>query len=133
MRGRSSLSRAMWRAADHCLDQAILRDLAHRRVQHARAVAQHRDAVADIVNLFQMVRDVENADPALFEPANTLEEALDGGLFQRSSWLVEDQEARADRKGAGNLHDLALFHGKVAGAPVDPVVDAASKIVGGGR
>src|SRR5256885_2115161 len=81
---------------DHSLDQALLLDLADRRAQHALAVAQHGDPVAHLIDLLQVMGDVEDSDPAPFEPADTFKQAFDGGLLQRCRGLVEDQEARAD-------------------------------------
>ena len=91
-----NLCRPLWGDPDHSLDQAVLLDLADRRTQHALAVAQHGDPVAHIIDLLQVMGDVENTDPAPFEPADTFKQAFDGGLLQRCCGLVEDQEARAD-------------------------------------
>ena len=100
--------------ANHCFDQAILRELADGRADHARAVAQHRHAVTDVIDFFEVMGDVEDTHPARFEASNPLKQALDGRLLQRCGGFVENQKARAARKCAGNLDNLALLHGQVS-------------------
>ncbi len=112
MRRSIALHQVLRCGSDHRLDQALLPDLADRRTQHALAVAQHGQAITDLIDLFQVMGDVEDADPAAFEPADPFKQALDGGLLQRGGRLVQDQEARADREGARDLDHLALLDGE---------------------
>src|SRR5579884_964296 len=96
--GSSDLCHLLWDSSNHCLYQPILFDLAHRRVQHALAVAQHSDPVAYLIDLLKVMGDVEDTNPALFEAADSLKEAFDSSLLQRGRWFIENQErAPTDR------------------------------------
>ena len=59
-----------------------MRDLADGSVEDALPVAQNGNLVADVVDLFQVMGDVEDANSAPLEAANSLKQALNGGLLQ---------------------------------------------------
>ena len=109
---------------NHSLDQTILFDLANRRTQHALAIAQHGDTVAYLVDFLQMMGDVEDTNSTHFESANPVKQALNCCFLQRCRRLIKNQEACADRKGAGDLDYLALLNGEVSCKAIDVQIEA---------
>ena len=59
-------------------------------------------------HLAQAVRDVEDADAELLEPADELEQNLDLVIGQRRGRLVEHEDARVQRAGLDDLDHLLL-------------------------
>src|SRR5205807_268093 len=55
-------------AADHQFDDALRRELVDAAAAHAEAVAQHRETVGDLTNLFEKMGDVDDGDAALPQP-----------------------------------------------------------------
>src|SRR5579859_4351603 len=92
-----------------------------------RAVAQHSNLVAHLIDFLQVMRDVEDTNPTRLESTNTFKQALNGRLLQRCCGFVENQEARANRKGARNLDHLALFDRKVTGEAIHVQIEAPVK------
>ena len=70
---------------------------AHRR--DVPAVAQHRHAIGEREDLFEPVRHVDDAEPALAQPPQHREERSTSGAGQGRRRLVEDQHARVDSRG----------------------------------
>ena len=99
-------------------------ELRHRCGDDPLPVAEHGRAIADLVDLLEMVRDVEDRDAALLHPAHALEQPLDALRLERRGRLVEDQEARADRERAGDLDDLLLLDRELRRGLVDVEVEA---------
>ena len=84
---------------------------------HLSAVLEHDHAVAFGEHLAHMVRDEQDAEPALLEVAQEGEEEARLGQRQRRRRLVEDQHARAARQRLEDVEDLQL-------AEVEPVAFA---------
>ena len=59
------------------------------------------------------MRDVDQRGAAVAQPAHECEQALDVLLGERGRGLVEDQDARLDRHGLGDLDDLPLRGGQM--------------------
>ena len=89
---------------------------AHRPRAHARAVAQDGDAVGDLKQLFQPVRDVDDADALRPQLADHPEQMLHLAVAERRGRLVHDQDAGLGPERPGDLDKLLLRHGQ-AGAP----------------
>ena len=111
-------------AADHRGDQAIVIELRHGSGHDPVPVAEHGHAVADLVDLLQVVRDVEDRDAARLDPADAVEQPLDRMRLERRGRLVEDQEPRPNGKGPGDLDDLLLLDRELGGGLVDVEVEA---------
>ncbi len=54
------------------------------------------------------VRDVDDGDSPLGQPAHQLKDTFDFGLGQRARRLVEDEKSGVGADRAGNLNDLPL-------------------------
>ena len=95
-------------APDHGLDQRVLGKVGEWPVGlRDSAVAQHRHAVADGVDLLNLIRE-HDCEAVGGKSAHKVEQVL--GLVRRkgSSRLVQDQDATRDARASGDLHDLLL-------------------------
>ena len=72
------------------------------------AVAQHGEAVADFADFFEEVRDVDDRDAPLAEPANEREESIDVTAREAARRFVEHEHAAFERDGAGDFDQLLL-------------------------
>ena len=81
-------------AAEHCGEHLAARGA--RRLEQAGVppVAKHGDAVGDLEDLVEVVRDVDDRDRLLLEPADDAEDELRLLLGERGGRLVHDQDAR---------------------------------------
>ena len=61
------------------------------------------------------MRDEDDRALRAFESGDHVEQALNFARAQRGGWLVENDEIRFERKRLGDLDELALGRGKVAG------------------
>jgi hypothetical protein len=103
------------RLAGHRRDERVPVDLDHRPGEHPPRVAQHRHGVAHLVHLLQVVGDEQHRDAGLGHRPHPGEEPFDRGSVELRGGLVEDDEASADRQRPGDLHQLALLDGEIAG------------------
>ena len=69
-------------------------------------VAQHREAVRNLPHLFEEVRDIDDREAALFEPADESKEFFDVRPRETARRLVEDENFGLQNQRAGNLDDL---------------------------
>ena len=83
------------------------------------AVAEDGDAVGNLEDLVEVVRDVDDRDLLLLEPADDAEDELRLLLGQRGGRLVHDQDAGLAGERAGDLDDALLGDGE----PLDQRVD----------
>src|SRR3954447_24983164 len=90
-------------AADHRGDERVLVEVAHRPARDQAAVAEHRDAVADLEHLLEVMGHVHHGVARVAELMDAREQRLRLGLRQRRRRLVEDQDAR---RRAEDLRDL---------------------------
>ena len=98
------------------------------------AVAQHGEAVADLVDLVEEVRDEEDRDALLLERADDAEELGDLVGVEARGGLVEDEQLRLHVDGAGDRHEL--LHGERVVAEQRPRVEVeveAREQLGGRR
>jgi hypothetical protein len=85
-------------AADHPLDDLVKGDFADRRdVANGLAVAQHDDAVGDLLNLLHLMRDVAHADAVLLELADDPEQLVHFLIGERRGRLIEHEDAGFER------------------------------------
>ena len=82
------------------------------------AVAHHRDAVGQFVDLVQPVGDVDDGDAVALEFADQVEQLAHVGVLQRLGRLVEKQNLRIGGERAGDLDDVALRQRQFGDAPV---------------
>ena len=78
------------------------------------AVAQHRHAVAELVDLGHAVGDVDDGQAVAAQLAHDLEELLGLAGRQRRGGLVHDEDARLGMHGAGDLDHLLFGDGQRA-------------------
>jgi hypothetical protein len=88
-------------------------DFSHGIRPLPRPVFQHRDAVRDLENLFEPVRDVDNADTGLPQLRDDTKQRARLGFCQRRGRLVEDEQLRVQRERLGNLDHLLLGGRKI--------------------
>ena len=120
-----------------CPDLALGRDVVevagdaaeHRRQNHAArsgggleqagvpSVAEHGDAVGNLENLVQVMRDVDHRDRLLLQPADDAKDELCFLLGQRRGRLVHDEDARACRRARGRSRRSAARRPTVASPP----------------
>ena len=95
--------------AEHRVDDLRHRELRARLRAHLDvAVAQHGDLVAQRHHVLEDVRDEHDADLAVAQHAQRVEQQLGALLAERGGRLVEDQHARLGEQRPGDLDQLAL-------------------------
>ncbi len=109
--------------AGHRGHQRVVREFADGAGDDVAGVAEDGDALADLVHLFEVVRDEHHGDALLAQVAHAVEEALDGRAVELGGRLVEDDEPRAEGERAGDLDQLPLLDAQVAGEPERVDVD----------
>ena len=99
------------------------------RVVHDRAVAHHRDGVADREDLLEAVRDEQHGRAVLAQRAHDAEQPLDLGPGERGGRLVHDQDARVEAERLGDLDDLLVGDREAADRPlgVEPHAEAVEQ------
>ncbi len=102
----------------------------HRRVGHRAAVAQHGDAIGQLEQFLEPVRDIDDADLPRAQPGDQLEQQARLVMAQRGGGLVHDQDAGLAGHGLGDLHHLLLAHAELAHQParVDRHADAGQQL-----
>ena len=80
-------------SAEHHLHQMRAVDLIGAARAHQFAIAQHRDAVADLEHLTEPVRDVDDRLAFGFQRTQCIEDPFDLDVGQRRGRLVEDEDA----------------------------------------
>ena len=95
-----------------------------RRGQHQLAVPQDGHVLADLEDLLEVVRDVEDGDAAGDQLADALEQAADRVALQRRRRLVQQDAPGAAGQRPGDLDDLQLLDRQVAAARVRVDVEA---------
>ena len=78
------------------------------------AVAQHRDAIGDRKNLVEAMTDIDDADAALLEAADDVEQTRHVAFRQRRGRLVHDEDAGVMRQSAQDLDALTVADGEDA-------------------
>src|SRR6266498_1240590 len=104
--------------------EAVVRQLRHRPGEDVPGVAEHRDGLAHLVHLLQVMRDEQERDPGRAQRLHPGEEPVDRGGVELRGRLVQDDEARPERQRSRDLHELALLHREIAGQPARVDVDA---------
>ena len=95
-------------AADHQAGDPLLARAGGGRDVDQPAVAQHGDAVGELDDLVQAVRDVDDRYAVAAQPADHGEEAARLVVGQRGGRLVEGDQAAAGPHGAHDLDHLPL-------------------------
>ena len=92
--------------ADHLLHEVDAQQLLDEVLPHELAVAQHGEAVADLVHLVEEVRDEEDRDALLLQRADDAEELGDLVGVEARGGLVEDEHLRLHVDRTGDRHEL---------------------------
>lgn len=104
--------------AQHLFDDLFAAQRPHRAALNQPPVAQHRQGVADRLQLMDTMRNKHHPDPLMLQTAYYRKQTLTFMLIQRRSGFIEDQKAAMVRQGAGQ-QDLLFFGERAAvnGAP----------------
>src|SRR5580704_10138869 len=89
-----------------------------------RTVAQDGHGLAELVDLGEMVRDVEERDASRLKVVDAPEERVMLARLELRRRLVKDDEAAAARERAADLDELSLFDGEAGRLGRDREVDA---------
>ena len=92
--------------ADHLLHEVDAQQLLDEVLPHELAVAQHGEAVADLVHLVEEVRDEEDRDALLLQRADDAEELGDLVGVEARGGLVEDEHLRLHVDRSGDRNEL---------------------------
>src|SRR5205823_5601768 len=95
-------------SADHLSNQPVLIDLADGTVSGSDAIAQHRNAISDAENLFEMMRDEDDSETFRLQPFDQGEQRFDHGFIEYGGGLIEDQHLGIERDGLGDFDHLLL-------------------------
>ena len=115
---RTEIGGADGLVADHRAHQGVPGQILQLGVGDDLAVAQHRHASADLVELLEVMRYVDERDAVLLQRLQTIEQLVDLAPLQFGRWLVQDDETTALQKGAADLDDLPLIHAEARGLEV---------------
>ena len=99
----------------------------------APAVPQHGEAIGQRADLFQEMRDINDAQTLRLEAAHEGKKMRDVVARQAARGFIQDQHARAHRDGAGDFHELPLGDGEPADARFGPDVLAPELRHAGGH
>ncbi|VGQ03750.1 hypothetical protein SB00610_05060 [Klebsiella quasipneumoniae subsp. similipneumoniae] len=89
--------------ADHLLDDPRHAGVADVTLADKAAVAENGDVVADLHQLFEAMRDIDNGHAAALKLRDHLEQHFHLRLAQRRGGFVHDQHPGVFRQRAGNL------------------------------
>ena len=111
--------------AEHLLHRPLDRHpLARLAGDDDLAAAQDRDPVGDGEDVLEEVGDVDDADAAVAEVADDLQQALGLGFLQGRGRLVEDQDVGLVEQRAGDLDQLLLAEAQRGERAVEVDVEA---------
>ena len=84
-------------------------DLIHRAFFYDLAQIHHQHAVTDILHHIQIMAD-ENISQAeaFLEVHEQVQDLRLHAFIKRRDWFIQNDQARAERQGAGDIHPLAL-------------------------
>ncbi len=99
---------------DHRADDPLRVELRACDLVDDSAVAQHREAVAQLGDLVEPVADEDGRQPVLAQVADDVEEAVGLLARQRGGRLVEDQHRRVAVERAGDHHELLVTGAELA-------------------
>ena len=94
--------------AEHEFEGEFAAEIGARHGGDEATVAQDREVVGDGFDLAHAVGDEDNRAALATQRADHVEQALDVGSAQRRSGLVEDEDARVERHGFGDLDELGF-------------------------
>jgi len=97
-----------FRGADHRLDQALAGKRVHRTGDHMPPVAQHRDGVGQLEDLFEPMRDVDDGHALPTQVAHHPEQRAGLAFGECGRRFVHDHDLGAAADGPGNLDRLHL-------------------------
>src|SRR5256714_4754235 len=81
-------------AADHLRNHAALIQIARRVRTDCAPVAQHRNAIADMEDFVELVRNINHRYTARAQIIQNAEQRPNFGLSKRCGWFIEHQNAR---------------------------------------
>jgi hypothetical protein len=99
-------------ATEHLRHQLELADLRHCCGAHRAAVAHDGDAVADLVELVELVRDEDHRDAVRLQLPDDRKQNLDLLLVERGGRFVHDHEPRRKADGPRDRDHLLRCGGE---------------------
>ncbi len=99
-------------APDHFAHQAVDRDVLREVGGDEGAVAHDGDAVAEIEDLVEAVRDEQDAGAPVAQRPRNREQAVDLDAAECGRRFVHDEDFGIERDGLGDLDDLLVGDGK---------------------
>ena len=103
--------------SDHEPDQFAAVGFAAVEGGDARAVLEHRDAVAEFGDLAHLVRHIDDRLARGLQPGDDFIEPADLEFLERRRWLVHDDDAGVLAQRLGDHHRLLLRRGQLAARP----------------
>ena len=101
-------------APHHVADDFIQIGVRHVQNGHVAAVAHDRRAVADLHDLLQTMRDINDGNAARFQHTDRIEQRFDFTIGQRRGGFIHHQHLGIDGKCLGDLHHLLVRHAQIA-------------------
>ena len=101
-------------AADHHLDDGVLRGVGQKPLAHHLAVAEDGVAVGDAENLIELVADEEDRLALALQEFDEQKELLDLLGRECGGRLVHDDDLRVDRHGARDRDEVLVGDAEVA-------------------
>lgn len=101
-------------ALDHQSCDGRSRGLCNRQCGDVKAVAHDGHMVAELFDLVEIMRDIDDGHAFIAQAPDQPEEDIGLPPDQRRCRLVENQNFRLVEKGARNLHDLLFGRGQLA-------------------
>ena len=99
-------------ASDHHLHHLLVGDLFTRKRANVCAIAQHHDAIGDLFNFIQAVRNVDDGDALRTQIVDDFKQARRFCERQTRGRLIHDQDAGVEREGFGDFDHLLTRDGK---------------------
>ena len=90
----------------HRRNKANPRQLRHRIGTDQTSISENRDGIADLIDLFQEMRDKDDADALLLQRAHHRKQLLNLLVIERGGRLIQDQHLRVHIHRTGDGHHL---------------------------
>ncbi len=99
--------------ADHHFDQALFGQFADRAFSNKLTVAEHRDVIANLKDLFHAMRDIDDAAALRFQFVDHPEQRQRFGIGQRIGRLIHDDHLRLKAQDFGDFDHLLIANRQI--------------------
>ena len=111
-------------APGHQLDEFAFGDVARLDGGDLASIAEHGDAVADLLEFLDAVRHIDDADAGALEPADQREQVLRLGLGERGGRFIQNEQTHLGEERLGDLDHLLMGARQLADLLVGQDVEA---------